>query len=119
MTTAEKKTFTDKVIRWGAIAGAISAMLVLVAVIFAAGDKYGAAPYVRERALPLLKAHECADSVKWVNVDKKIKSVEDLSMQQFKVMTVYIKASMTEEAKRRASDELVNDTTIHPILKMQ
>lgn len=119
MKEAGKKSLGDKFVRWGAIAGAAIAIVALAGIIFAAGDKYGASPYIQKCAIPLIQKHEREDSVKWAANDREHCSIRDQNSQQFRVIMAYIKAGLSEEAKRRANDQIVNDTTISPVLKLQ
>jgi hypothetical protein len=116
---AKEKTFGDKLLRIGAYAGAITAIVVLSVMAFVAGDKYGATPCIQTRALPLIIKHEKNDSAKWIDNEKKHDEIRSLVKQEFRVIMVYTKAGMSERAKQQANDELVNDTTISPELKNQ
>jgi hypothetical protein len=113
----KEKTLGDKVIRAGAIAAAVTAIVALSVMAFVAGDKYAATPCIQNRALPLIISHEKRDSVKWIDNEKKHEEIRSLVKQEFRVIMVYTKAGMSERAKQQAKDELVNDTTISPELK--
>jgi hypothetical protein len=113
------KTVGDKLIRIGAYAGAAIAIITLVIMIFVAGDRYGFTPCVQARTVPLLQSHEKNDSAKWKDNEIDHKEIRSLVRQEFRVIMVYTKANMSEHAKQIAADELVNDTTISPELKIQ
>lgn len=113
------KTFWSKIKGAGAIAAAVTAILVLAGIIFAAGDRYGYTPSIQARALPLLQNHEKCDSSKWLENEKNHEEIRSLVKQEFRVIMVYTKAGMSEKARQQAADELVNDTTISPELKIQ
>lgn len=104
-------------LRFGAGAGAVMVILALAALIFTAGDRYGIAPYVRNRALPLVDTYKKEDSVRWKQNDKEHLETNNRIRQQFTVLITYQKSAMTEKEILKANDLLVNDTTISPELK--
>jgi hypothetical protein len=113
------KAIGDKLIRIGSIAGSITAIILLIVMVLVASDKYGMTPAVQARSAPLIEKHEKNDSLKWRQNDRDHEEIRSLVHQEFKVIMVYTKAGMSEKALQKASDELVNDTTIAPGLKLQ
>jgi hypothetical protein len=114
-----KKSLGDRLLRAGSIAGSVSAILILAGTIIFIADKYATGPYVQKQAAPLIEKVEAANSVKWKANDSIHGELRSLISQEFKVIMVYQKASMTEKALQKAGDELVNDSSISPVLKMQ
>lgn len=109
-------TISSRLLKWGALSGAITGILVLAGVIYAFTDSKIATPYIEKKSEKVFtEKHqpiEERDSVRMCRIEQRQDDDSRRTEIQFKVLYKLQCAKMTEMELRKFRDDAINDTTI-------
>jgi hypothetical protein len=99
-----------RVIGWGNVAIAVSAIMVVLGALFLFVDKNVATPYIQDRSHPLINQH--CDSLGRItaNLQNQIDQIKKDEKIRFKVQRHLQEAIMTPRQIQKARDEMVDDS---------